>query len=81
MCKHRVTKVSAPLGQFSTKSSSSGEFIPIPRIYRDKTSQLLPQEGVATDQAIQSDPEKKNPSLSEILGYIQCYLNKGQSNR
>lgn len=32
MCRQRVTKVSAPLGQFSTNSSSSGEFIPIPRI-------------------------------------------------
>lgn len=41
MCRQRVTKVSAPLGQFSTRSSSSGEFIPIPRIYNnvEKTCQ------------------------------------------
>lgn len=32
LCRHRVTSVSAPLGQFSTSSSSSGEFMPIPRI-------------------------------------------------
>lgn len=35
MCRQRVTRVSAPLGQFSTNSSSSGEFIPIPRIWND----------------------------------------------
>lgn len=41
MWRQRVTKVSAPLGQFSTRSSSSGEFIPIPRIYKngEKTCQ------------------------------------------
>jgi len=33
LCRQRVTSVSAPLGQFSTSSSSSGEFIPIPRIW------------------------------------------------
>lgn len=33
MCRQRVTRVSAPLGQFSTSSSSSGDFMPIPRIY------------------------------------------------
>lgn len=32
LCRHRVTSVSAPLGQFSTSRSSSGEFMPIPRI-------------------------------------------------
>lgn len=32
LCRHLVTSVSAPLGQFSTRSSSSGEFMPIPRI-------------------------------------------------
>lgn len=34
LCRQRVTSVSAPLGQFSTSRSSSGEFMPIPRIYR-----------------------------------------------
>ena len=32
LCRQRVTSVSAPLGQFSTSRSSSGEFMPIPRI-------------------------------------------------
>ena len=32
MFRQRVTRVSAPFGQVSTNSSSSGEFIPIPRI-------------------------------------------------
>lgn len=36
LCRQRVTSVSAPLGQFSTSRSSSGEFMPIPRIYRQK---------------------------------------------
>lgn len=47
MCRQRVTKVSAPLGQFSTKSSSSGEFIPIPRIYKkEKSKQLMRSNSV-----------------------------------
>lgn len=36
LCRQRVTSVSAPLGQFSTSRSSSGEFMPIPRIYRER---------------------------------------------
>lgn len=36
LCRHLVTRVSAPLGQFSTRSSSSGEFMPIPRIWRER---------------------------------------------
>lgn len=41
MCRQRVTSVSAPLGQFSTRRSSSGEFIPIPRIYKERSLNTL----------------------------------------
>lgn len=44
LCRQRVTSVSAPLGQFSTSRSSSGEFMPIPRIYRQKRGET--QSGV-----------------------------------
>lgn len=40
LCRQRVTSVSAPLGQFSTSRSSSGEFMPIPRIYRQKRGEM-----------------------------------------
>lgn len=40
LCRQRVTNVSAPLGQFSTSSSSSGEFMPMPRICGHMTQGL-----------------------------------------
>lgn len=49
MCITRVTRVSAPLGQFSTSSSSSGDSIPIPFTWNTMVIIMATWNGVCSD--------------------------------
>lgn len=71
MCRQRVTSVSAPLGQFSTRSRSSGEFMPIPRICRNAVQILYyPHLALFFNERSASDTNRRqNPAT--VCGVVK----------